>query len=824
MFGRAPTNTSTLSKTTCLVAVAGIAAVGLLGCGGTTGSSAPVYKYDAKVQRTSFGVAHVTGNDYASMAYGLGYAFAQDNFCDLAAKITQVNGEYAKHFGADSRVALASSATPNISAVDSDFLHRLQYDKATISATWDKASSATRDMARGYADGVNRYLRETGAGGLPQACRNGSWVREITAADLYLWWTSVATIPGSQSFASMLAGATPPTTTSANASAPARYARMRPQRMLASAAQSLAKIAPSLRDAGSNGWAFGKDATADGRGMLLSNPHWPWTGMNKWHQIHLTVPGKLDAMGVSYPGVPIVLVGFNKSLGWTTTVSTGARTVIRELALGATPTSYVVDGVTKQMTTRDITVDVKGGTPQKRTFYLTEFGPIVNAPSLGLAWTPTRAFAFTDINLANNRVIDHWLALAQSETAVDAAQKMAAILGNPLANLVMADSTGDAVVSDHTVKVNLTDAKIAACALPGVGQALTAQGILTIDGSRSQCNPDQDPSTPQGGILPARSLPYLRRTDYVANANNSYWLFNPSAPLTGLPMVNGAAVAPISLRARMNYTQIEERLAGRDGLPGTKVTPELIQTMLNGSTSKPLIGNRSMAAELLMPAVLELCKTSTAVPMGDGTTQDIGAACTVLSQWDWHYNPESVGVHVFREFFNTASALGNAVWAVPFAPSDPVHTPREPKLGDASVRLKLQQALGAAVRTLGAKGIPLDKPWGELFYTTVNGQNVPMGGGSTNEGLANQMNGGALSASGYNDVSSGSSYVSVMAFGKDGPEVDAVLIPGQSTNPASPYYYDQAKELWAKRKWHRLPFTPAQVAADPKLTQTVLQE
>ena len=35
---------------------------------------------------------------------------------------------------------------------------------------------------------------------------------------------------------------------------------------------------PEGGELGSNGWAFGRNATPDGRGLLLGNPHFPWTG------------------------------------------------------------------------------------------------------------------------------------------------------------------------------------------------------------------------------------------------------------------------------------------------------------------------------------------------------------------------------------------------------------------------------------------------------------------------------------------------------------------------------------------------------------------
>jgi acyl-homoserine-lactone acylase len=44
---------------------------------------------------------------------------------------------------------------------------------------------------------------------------------------------------------------------------------------------------------GSNAWAFGKEVTANGSGMLLGNPHFPWAGVNRFWQVHLTIPGQI---------------------------------------------------------------------------------------------------------------------------------------------------------------------------------------------------------------------------------------------------------------------------------------------------------------------------------------------------------------------------------------------------------------------------------------------------------------------------------------------------------------------------------------------------
>ncbi|MCL4292787.1 MAG: penicillin acylase family protein [Acidimicrobiia bacterium] len=40
--------------------------------------------YRASVVRTPYGIPHVRAADWGSLGYGYGYAFSQDNFCELA--------------------------------------------------------------------------------------------------------------------------------------------------------------------------------------------------------------------------------------------------------------------------------------------------------------------------------------------------------------------------------------------------------------------------------------------------------------------------------------------------------------------------------------------------------------------------------------------------------------------------------------------------------------------------------------------------------------------------------------------------------------------
>ncbi len=59
--------------------------------------------------------------------------------------------------------------------------------------------------------------------------------------------------------------------------------------------------------------------------MVLGNPHFPWTGPERFYQAHVRVPGKLNVSGASLFGVPAVLIGHTQKLAWSHTVSTAFR-------------------------------------------------------------------------------------------------------------------------------------------------------------------------------------------------------------------------------------------------------------------------------------------------------------------------------------------------------------------------------------------------------------------------------------------------------------------------------------------------------------------
>ncbi|MBT3631175.1 MAG: penicillin acylase family protein, partial [Candidatus Marinimicrobia bacterium] len=68
-------------------------------------------------------------------------------------------------------------------------------------------------------------------------------------------------------------------------------------------------------DNGSNNWAVSGTKTASGYPMLANDPHLGLNLPSIWYEIQLTTPD-MNVYGVSMPGAPAVIVGFNKDVAW----------------------------------------------------------------------------------------------------------------------------------------------------------------------------------------------------------------------------------------------------------------------------------------------------------------------------------------------------------------------------------------------------------------------------------------------------------------------------------------------------------------------------
>lgn len=79
---------------------------------------------------------------------------------------------------------------------------------------------------------------------------------------------------------------------------------------------SITNILPGPnKDNGSNNWAVSGSKTADGIPILCNDPHLGLNLPSIWYEMQLSSPS-LNAYGVSFPGAPNIIIGFNDSIAF----------------------------------------------------------------------------------------------------------------------------------------------------------------------------------------------------------------------------------------------------------------------------------------------------------------------------------------------------------------------------------------------------------------------------------------------------------------------------------------------------------------------------
>lgn len=774
--------------------------------------------YSANIQRTEFGIPHITATDYKGLGYGVGYAFAQDNFCSLAREVVVSRGESMLYLGAQGNEG-------------NDVFYTWYNSPARKAEFLAAQDPETLDAVRGYAAGFSRYLRDTGAANIDPACANAAWVREITLDDLLTVYGKANLRGGLSNFVRQIVAAAPPVANVTQGSSVARSITSTD-----AAASEFDMTTINVTNGGSNAYAFGSEVTGTSSGVMYGNPHEPWEGVQRFYEFHTTIPGELDVMGSAQQGQPFINIGFNKDVAWSHTVSTAKRFTLYQLSLvRGNPFKYNYvnsSGVVEQRDIETVPVTIKMPNNQTMTknIYVSQYGPILNAKLLnpGLpAWGDASNVAYTirDAASENPRSLNQWRSMNKATSVEDLVDRMQKILGLGFVNTIATDRNGKALYADISTVPNVTREKLAACSSASFGPALgalVASDLPALNGSSAACEWGNDADSPQAGIFGGSNLPFIIRNDYALNSNDSYWLSNAKQPLTGFSpllqrnLVSFAGVStpeatPLSLRTRMAFTQVFDRLDNKDGLGGTTFNLKNMEAVV--------YGNRSYAAELVLNDVLADCKANPNLPLTGGSTIDATQACTVLSNWDRRDNLDSKGAHVFRKFWTNLNISGftNAGFRTPFNEADPVNTPRDLIIND-----RTRTALGDSIAYYNSKNIALDAPLGSLQFVidaSKNGEKIPMHGGFGGEGVFNVASSSQNSDGTYGPVTNGPTYMQAVTFDSNGPVVDALLAFSQAGDTTRPFHRDQTRR-YSDKNWIRLPFSAADIsrqAISPKV-------
>ncbi|QEC50956.1 penicillin acylase family protein [Anseongella ginsenosidimutans] len=536
----------------------------------------------------------------------------------------------------------------------------------------------------------------------------------------------------------------------------------------------------SVPGIGSNNWAISGSKTASGHPILANDPHLNLTLPSLWYQVQLSSPG-VNVCGVSLPGAPGVIIGFNRSIAWgVTNVDPDVLDFYRIRFKDEEKNEYWLDSAWIPLEKKVETVKVRGAEEVRDTVLYTRFGPVVyeegetpfeQSVPQGYAakWIAheggNEVLTFYELNRAENyeeyvMALRHYVAPAQ--------------------NFVFA-SAGNDIAMWVNGKFPLK---------------WKNQGKFLLDGTRS--------SNDWQGWIPHAHNPHVKDPPrgFVSSANQF------SADTSYPYYLNWEYTQP------GRAIRINELLAGMQ-----KATTDSIRLMQSDSYKK--------LAEWALPAMLQALDTTS-------LKAEENKARLELLAWDYRNAAAEIAPSLFEIWWEF---LEKAIWGDEFAKAgerpmrypghdrsihllnrekearwfDNVNTAAKEGLRDAATQ-SFRKTIDSLQQTYGQMGEAWQ--WGNVKGTHIahilgqdalGSEKLLMGGG---KGTINALN-----------DHNGPSWRMVVEMG-DTINAYGIYPGGQSGNPGSPWY-DNMIETWRQGKLHKLVFLTEPDEDDPGIVSTM---
>ncbi len=570
----------------------------------------PGLEHDTRVVYDRRGVPHIWATSVDDVMRALGYVVARDRLFQMelqtravAGRLTELVGEQALRADREQReLGLAWSA-------EREF------------ATLDPTSEVHRAVTA-YADGVNAWIEHLtsrdrpfeyhflGTTPLPWRPVYTAYLLKrmgytLTHDRHELWRSDVEDLVGAEAAAALFPTNNPiQEPIQPNGGSQPRFDFVEPpppqpaplsttaqQRRPAESPQhawSSSWAAPEL-GIGSNNWAVMPERSETGFALLAGDPHLSLTLPSIWYEAHLVVPGVMDAYGVTIPGSPGIIIGFNRDAAWSMT-NTGADVLDyfrEEFDDDETPSTYLVDGAWRPLETRvEAYLDPNGDQIVVDTLYVTHRGPVIREydRSLSVRWTAL------DDTRATASLLDGSQASSVAEFLTATETYLA-----PPQNMVVADREGNIAIRS-TGRFPLRD---------------DDNGWSVRDGTRSTAD--------WSGEWPIAALPLSMNPaqGYVASANQQ-----PTDPRTRSPYLG------VNWPSPWRAMRINQLLRA-----DTSVTPD---DMRRYQTDP---GNAR--ADWFVPLFLDASRAADATP-------ELREAAGLLAEWDRRYTKDNERAILFE--------------------------------------------------------------------------------------------------------------------------------------------------------------------------------
>lgn len=442
------------------------------------------------IARDSHGVPHVNAASELDLAFGLGYAHAQDRLWQMemnrrigSGRVSEVLGTAGLGFDRYFRTL--------------GFTHRA---KTALAALPPEATA----ILESYANGVNSFVDNHRGALPPEFLLTGVSPEPWSPVDSLVWqkmmWLDLSGNARHEiARAQLLTKLTPQQVATLYPAYPGEAPRTMPslaalydKSPVVAAAQAIGPEKPA--GYGSNNWVVSGTRTASGMPLLANDPHLGLTTPSIWYlaRLHNRSTGS-NVVGVSFPGAPGIVLGRNDHIAWGfTNTAPDIMDLFVEKLVGED--SYLTPDGPATFEARDEVIKVRGGEDVVLTVRETRHGPVVSD-----IYDGSESFTGDDHVIALQ-----WTALMPEDTGLVALLNLGAATtfeefkaagsyyGGPQQNMIFADTEGNiGYYAPARVPVRHADNEIGGLLpSPGWDAKYDWQGFLDYEELPTRFNPD----------------------------------------------------------------------------------------------------------------------------------------------------------------------------------------------------------------------------------------------------------------------------------------------------------------------------------------------
>ncbi len=240
---------------------------------------------------------------------------------------------------------------------------------------------------------------------------------------------------------------------------------------------------------GSNNWVVSGSRTQSGKPILANDPHLNLTLPSIWYEIQIHTP-QYNSYGVSFPGLPGVVIGFNDSIAFGfTNAGRDVKDYYEIQFRDKNKSEYLFNGEWKPTSTRIEQIQVKGNPVYKDTVAYTVFGPVTYDQSFGTNLSNEKAYALRWVAHDTSNILKMWLLLNRAKNHEDYL-KAIQFFNVPGQNMIFASKTGDiALWQQAAFPLRWKDQGL--FVMPGTDSSYMWKGYIPMEHNPHAFNPNQ---------------------------------------------------------------------------------------------------------------------------------------------------------------------------------------------------------------------------------------------------------------------------------------------------------------------------------------------